>query len=187
MRQQDLNRFKRILVDGYNVLLSTERYASLVDRRGVESSRAAMCADIAAAYWSGRVLVVFDGGGGEGIVRTRIGSVAVVYTKKGVSADEYIKKAAGRQEEPAHLAAVTSDRELAASLHVRGVTIIDSHTFAKLIEEAAGRRRAVARRADADDEVDDEPPEKLYGPGEEEVKRWMKIFGYLDDEEPDGR
>ncbi|RVU96857.1 hypothetical protein EII22_10050 [Coriobacteriales bacterium OH1046] len=93
-------RHELLVVDGYNVIRATERYAHLIDEGDSDPylrAREALLADVAAfAQGSFDPVVVFDGAGNLSPDRPNLssGSVRVVFSSTGQSADEVIEQLA---------------------------------------------------------------------------------------------
>lgn len=89
-----------LVVDGYNVIRATERYAHLIDEGDGDPylrAREALLADVAAfAQGSFDPVVVFDGAGNLSPDRPNLssGSVRVIFSRTGQSADEVIEQLA---------------------------------------------------------------------------------------------
>lgn len=100
-----------LVIDGYNVLMGTPRYARIVER-DLDAARASLTADLGAMAADRRVTVVFDGGSNpqsDGVPRD-IGGVSVVFSPYGVDADSVIEQMAAEARasgEPTEI--VTSD------------------------------------------------------------------------------
>ena len=90
-------RLELLVVDGYNVIRATDRYAHLVDEGDADPylrAREALLADVAAfAQGSYDPVVVFDGAGNLSPERPNLksGSVRVVFSHTGQDADEVIE------------------------------------------------------------------------------------------------
>ena len=93
-------RRELLVVDGYNVIRATDRYAHLIDEGDDDPylrAREALLSDVAAfAQGSYDPVVVFDGAGNLSPERPNLssGSVRVVYSRTGQDADEVIEQLA---------------------------------------------------------------------------------------------
>ncbi len=93
-------RHELLVVDGYNVIRAAERYAHLIDEGDDDPylrAREALLTDVAAfAQGSFDAIVVFDGAGNISPDRPNLssGSVRVVFSRTGQSADEVIEQLA---------------------------------------------------------------------------------------------
>ncbi|MBI5231912.1 MAG: NYN domain-containing protein, partial [Coriobacteriales bacterium] len=85
---------KRLIVDGYNVLMRARAYAELA-RTDLDAARAALVSDVAAfAHGEFRATVVFDGGGNPASlgVPHDVAGVTVLFSPYGVDADAVIEQ-----------------------------------------------------------------------------------------------
>ncbi len=93
-------RLELLVVDGYNVIRATDRYAHLIDEGDADPflrAREALLADVAAfSQGSYDPVVVFDGAGNLSPERPnlRSGSVRVIFSQTGQDADEVIEQLA---------------------------------------------------------------------------------------------
>ena len=80
--------------------------------------------------------IVFDGweGGSAEEERDRISGITIIYSRKGVKADDVIKRMIQKRDE--EILVVTSDRNIADFVSHRGGTAISSPEFEKLINSA---------------------------------------------------
>ena len=102
----------RLIIDGYNLLRSTARYAEDVDR-DLDSARERLSADVGARAGEGQdVTVVFDGGNNphsDGQPRLH-GGITVIFSPAGTDADSVIESlAAAAREAGEDTEVVTSD------------------------------------------------------------------------------
>jgi uncharacterized protein len=154
---------RRLIVDGYNVLHSTPRYASEA-ARDLDAARERLIADLGARAAAGQqVTVVFDGGGNpesDGEPRP-VGGVTVIFSPAGTEADAVIEalaaeaRATGDETE-----IVTSDGATRETSMGGPVTVTRSSAFARELEsderdwrerhDAPRERRTVAGRIDTD-------------------------------------
>jgi uncharacterized protein len=146
-----------LIIDGYN-LIRQSNSLSLVDARNLEQGREALLKRLA-AYKKVRghpIIVVFDGWGGVNLssTRTRHKGIQVVYTGKGETADEWIKRGV---ENVRYGAVVTSDREIQEDAERAGLSAISSDAFERKMEAAlVGNREMMAMD---EGEWEDEPVE----------------------------
>lgn len=152
----------RVIVDGYNLLLGSARYAALA-ARDLDAARIRLIADLGARAAEGEpVTVVFDGAGnptsdGEPL---SIGGVTVVFSPYGVDADTVIEAMAAQAREAGEAAlVVTTDAATRWTALGGTVTVQRSDAFADELasdedgwQEHAGRphRATVSDRMDPD-------------------------------------
>ena len=142
-----------IIIDGYNLIRQSDSLRR-IDRRNLEAGRAELIRRVA-AYRRSRghaVTVVFDGweGGGAHEERLREGGVTIVYSRRGETADEVIKRMAWSQRGK-EIVVVSSDREVADAAVRAGGVAISSPEFEERI--------AVSRDGDIAEEDDERSPE----------------------------
>lgn len=136
-----------LIVDGYNVLRAAKEYASLADR-DLEAARERLVRD-AAAYAAGRYrcTVVFDGGGNPLSDGTphRAGSVTVVFSPHGTSADAVVERLASRARARRRAAlVVSSDTVLRSVTAGGGIDLMRAELFAAEVRAARSERRGGA-------------------------------------------
>jgi hypothetical protein len=125
-----------LIIDGYNLIRQSDTFRRL-DARKLEQGRDALLARLA-AYKKARnhpITVVFDGWGGFSPVSTVQSQqgIMVVYTGKGETADEWIKR---KIEKMQYGAVVTSDRDIGRSAERAGLVVIPSRLFERRMEAA---------------------------------------------------
>ena len=142
----------RIIIDGYNLLHGTPRYAGAMGD-DVVSARERLIADLGARVADGDdVTVVFDGGGNPGSEgeRTAVGGVTVIFSPAGTEADTVIESlAAAAREAGEPVEVVTSDGATRWTAAGGSVTVKRVTTFARELEEDESSWRSgsgVARR-----------------------------------------
>ena len=141
-------RLELLVVDGYNVIRATDRYAHLVDEGDDDPylrAREALLADVAAfAQGSYDPVVVFDGAGNLSPERPnlRSGSVRVIFSRTGQDADEVIEQlAVEARHQGRDTTVATSDNTVRAT--IGGVPVkslssaLISHEFGLVDHEVA--------------------------------------------------
>ncbi len=123
-----------LIIDGYNLIRQSDTFRRL-DARKLEQGREALLARLV-AYQKVRnhpITVVFDGWGGFNLDSTvqRKQGVTVVYTGKGETADDWIKRAL---EKIQYGAVVTSDRDIGRYAERLGIAAIPSRLFERRME-----------------------------------------------------
>lgn len=143
----------KIVIDGYNLIRQSDR---LIDMEAIslETGRKGLV-DLLAEYRMVKpasITVVFDGWESDNIgsSREKVRGVEVLYSGKGVKADDLIMKMADRERE--RIVVVTSDREVANHCMKKGAAVIPSHEFEMKMNMAG-----VGDEYGYDDEEDDEP------------------------------
>jgi predicted RNA-binding protein with PIN domain len=122
-----------VIIDGYNVIHTDDRYSSLA-ARDLDAARARLVADV--SCWStasgSDVVVVFDGGGNpasDGMPH-RIAGIEVRFSPAGVTADAVIEGLARSAREAGQEAVVvTSDAATQWVAMGKGVTRMSSSEF----------------------------------------------------------
>jgi predicted RNA-binding protein with PIN domain len=145
-----------ILIDGYNLIRQSGAFRRF-DRLSLEAGRNALMQSLAAykKQTGHRVTVVFDAREGGFLTeeRDRYGGISVLYSRKGETADDLIKRMIeGRKEE---FVVVTSDRAIADFAARRGVAAIASPVF-----ESRLQRVETARNGDRRFEKDESDEEE---------------------------
>jgi predicted RNA-binding protein with PIN domain len=142
---------RRLIIDGYNLLLSTPRYSAAADA-DLDSARERLIADLGARAADGQqVTVVFDGAGnpfsdGE---PHQVGGVSVIFSAAGSDADSVIEAlAAAAREAGEEAEVVTSDGATRWTSLGGPVVVTRASAFARELvdDEAAwhahGKRKA---------------------------------------------
>jgi len=138
-----------IIIDGYNLIRQSDSLRRL-ERLSLERGRGELIKRIA-GYGRSRghkMTVVFDGwmAGGAEEERLREDGVHIVYSRRGETADEVIKRMA-RAQRGSEIIVVSSDREVADSAVRAGGVAISSPEF----EERMGEEEM--KRTPRDDET----------------------------------
>jgi predicted RNA-binding protein with PIN domain len=127
-----------IIIDGYNLIRQSSTLSAL-DQQDIMLGRDALI-DMLAAYRKmkpHRITVVFDGSNSPlfSPQRNRQRGISMRFSRSGESADDVIKRMAGREREKALV--VSSDREVAAFAASCGAATISARAFEAKIEMAA--------------------------------------------------
>lgn len=130
-----------ILIDGYNLIRQSEAFRRF-DRLSLEMGRNALVQSLAVykKQTGHRVTVVFDAWESGFLTeeRDRHGGIHILYSRKGETADELIKRMIEVRKE--ELVVVTSDRAIADFASRRGVAAIASPLFESRLQRAAAAR-----------------------------------------------
>jgi len=159
-----------LIIDGYNLIRQSDTFRRL-DARKLEQGREALLTRLA-AYKKTRnhpITVVFDGWGGFSPVSTVQSQqgIMVVYTGKGETADDWIKR---KIEKMQYGAVVTSDRDIGRSAERAGLVVIPSRAFERRMEQAlAGDIKGMAM-----DEEEGEEEEFIEAPKKGPARRLSK-------------
>lgn len=151
---------EHVIIDGYNLLHAHPAYATAA-REDIDGARARLVADLAGFAEGGpRTIVVFDGAGNPASDGTphHVGSLTVIFSPSGVSADATIEALAARfRGRGEHVLVVTSDVATRETVRSGTVSVRSSAEFAReLAAEGAARTDSaraprsmpVARRID---------------------------------------
>jgi len=136
----------RIIIDGYNCIRQTDlrRFEDI----SLENGRKELIKRLS-AYKKAKghkVTVVFDGilGGSHSEERDRSAGISIIYSRKGETADEVIKRIVGTSTE--ELLVVSSDREIAFAVERKGFTAVSSPIFARKIADTGSRSSALCEK-----------------------------------------
>jgi len=142
---------RRLIIDGYNLLHGTARYAPLTER-DLDTARERLIADLGSRVAEGAdVTVVFDGGGNpesEGLPHD-IGGVTVIFSPFGTEADSVIESlAAAAREAGESVEVVTSDGATRWTAAGGSVIVTRASSFARELEtdESSWRHESDAER-----------------------------------------
>jgi predicted RNA-binding protein with PIN domain len=154
--QDNETLFMHILIDGYNLIRQSATFRRF-DRLSLEAGRNSLIQSLAAykRRTGYRVTVIFDAAEGGFLTeeRDRYGGVSVLYSRRGETADDLIKRMVeGRKEE---FVVVTSDRAIADFAARRGVAAIASPVFESRLQRAETARNG-DRRFEKDEPDEDE-------------------------------
>lgn len=168
-----------LVVDGYNVIYGTPRYAELLDEPSPGSldhdvavrAREALVADVAAfAQGSYEARIVFDGAGNVSPTRDdyRVAGVTLVFSPAGTQADPVIERmVTDARDAGRRVTVVTSDATIQATVFGDGVTRISSRMLAGEVAAMTSERdRDVAampaQHLTVGDRLSPEVREKLF-------------------------
>lgn len=122
-----------ILIDGYNLIRQSERFAEQERRGGLEAGRTALIR--ALATWrratGDRVVVVFDGDEGIGFVpgASRQEGVAVIFSRPPDSADDVIEAHVRKRHGKKAVLVVSSDRRILDAARRERVAAMKAEDF----------------------------------------------------------
>lgn len=165
-----------ILIDGYNLIRQSETFRRF-ERVSLEAGRNALLRSLDAyrKRTGRRVTVVFDAreGGFLREERDRCGGIDCLYSRKGETADDLIKRMVEERKE--EFVVVTSDRAIAEFALRRGVAAIASPVFESRLLQAGAEPDGEARfgkdEPEADERDPDQPGAKKKGPSHRLSKR----------------
>lgn len=144
-------------IDGYNLL-----FHSSFESKTLKEGRKQIIDSLMDTKFS--LTLVFDGKGADLPDRTHRGSLEIVYTLKGQSADAYILEALSLVKNPKVYTVVTSDKKLASVCCQMGAYAQPIDSFLALLKKS----RIFTK------------PEKPFKDSERESNRLLKIFMELD-------
>lgn len=143
----DVSRF---IIDGYNVIGSDRRYASLANQ-DLDAARARLVEDaVSFASTERHITIVFDGGGNPASDGSphHIAGIAVLFSPSGASADDLIEVLARRSRERGEqTVVVTSDAQTQWTVMGGSVTRMSSAEFMReMTTDADERREHISRK-----------------------------------------
>jgi predicted RNA-binding protein with PIN domain len=129
---------RHLIVDGYNLLMGSPRYAAET-ARDIDAARERLIADLGARATTGeRITVVFDGASNpasDGEPRT-IAGVSVIFSPSGTDADTVIEALASQAREAGESTAiVTSDAATRWTATGGAVTVVRAAAFAQELDD----------------------------------------------------
>ncbi len=131
---------RTLIVDGYNVVATSERYRRLAEA-DLESARAALVGDVVTFAADGyRAIVVFDGAGNPESTGAphRVPGAVVVFSAHGVDADAVIEALVHRYRERGEdVIVVTSDAQTQWAVLGPGVSRMSAGEFVAALESAS--------------------------------------------------
>lgn len=145
-----------IYIDGYNMIRQSIRLRRF-ERHSLEAGRTALI-DWLAQYRTRknhRITVVFDGwvSGAAREERDYSGGIGMIYSPKGVKADEVLKRIIASSDED--ILVISSDREIASYAVRRGKAALSSPEFESIVE-----RQFAAPGSDFSEGKDEEEDDK---------------------------
>ncbi len=149
-----------LILDGYNLIWALDRYREPA-RSGFDSAREQLVNDaLKASGWTGRTIVlVFDAHGSPEPERSQSlagGTVRVIYSAAGNSADDVIERLAARLE--GDLTIYTADFAIQRTALAHGARRATPREFAELLDElpALTRRPSSPNRSTISDRLSPE-------------------------------
>lgn len=144
-------------IDGYNLLFRLS-----AETKNFEEARKQIIDSLVDTKFS--LTLVFDGKGVDLPHRTHKGSLEIIYTSRGQSADAYILEEISLVKNPEVYTIVTSDKKLAAICCQIGAYTQTIDSFLALLQKS----RTITTR------------EKPFKDSDKEFRRLLKIFTELD-------
>ncbi len=161
----------RVYIDGYNLLFSLEiREGSLEEMREELLSRLRE----ALTNRPGDFTIVFDAARGTSFSSGHLGTLEIVFTEPGMSADDYLLREFASSPHARSSLLVTSDRKLAKEAQWLGVKVVDARLFWQKMARWSCQEREASPSKDGP-----APPHKRKVrplPDAMERERWLKIF-----------
>jgi len=159
----------RLIIDGYNVLHSSERYRRLIND-DIDAARSRLVEDVAAHVAGGPwTMIVFDGAGNPASdgVPHHIAGIAVLFSKSGTSADSVIEGLARRgRERGDRVTVVTSDAVMQQTVFAGEVSRMSSAEFVNHLTAASDdwleHAPTGSLRGRLEDRLDDQVRSTLY-------------------------
>ena len=126
-----------VIIDGYNVIRRSNQL-SMLDLQDIQEGREGL-QDMMAAYRQARghrITIVFDGQHAShlGMQRHRVKGMQVLFSGKGETADDVIKRMAAKEGE--RVLIVSSDREIIRFAASRGAATIGAREFEQKVSTA---------------------------------------------------
>lgn len=155
-----------IMIDGYNLIRQSDTFRRF-DRLSLEAGRNALIQSLAAykRRTGHRVTVIFDAAEGGFLMeeRDRQGRINVLYSRKGETADDLIKRMIEERKED--IVVVTSDHGIADFAFRRGVVSVASPVFESRLQHAGVAPNGDARfQKDAPEKSELEDRHSASGP-----------------------
>ncbi|MBN1545693.1 MAG: NYN domain-containing protein [Syntrophaceae bacterium] len=155
-----------IVIDGYNLIRQSDmlrRYEKI----SLEEGRKALVQRVSLykKQRGHRITVIFDGweGGSADEERDRQAGIDIIYSRRGVKADDVIKKIVQRGGDD--LVVITSDRDIMHFTTRRGFTAISSPEFEEKMLSMGNHDGESGTMANRDEDTDDmKPGLKKKGP-----------------------
>jgi len=149
-----------IIIDGYNLIRQSDTLRRF-EKSSLEEARRALVRFLLPYRQARnhRMTIVFDGwkSGSPLEERDREGGMDIVYSCRGITADDVIKRLAATSGE--EILVVTSDRDIASFVERRGKTAISSHDFEDVISMKTWETTPTQEMGkDKDEEEDDHGP-----------------------------
>lgn len=129
-----------LIIDGYNLIRQSDAFRQS-EKVSLEEGRHALLRSLSQyrKRTGHRLTVVFDAwaSGSPEVERDRYGGIAILYSQRGRTADDLIKRMVRERREA--LVVVTSDRDISDFAARRGVPAVSSPDFeARMLEAAPG-------------------------------------------------
>ena len=163
-----------IIIDGYNLIFAVSEFEQIIDRKNLETARAALLMALSPYKEKTRqeLTVVFDGRDKPGdehldLSQKQLHEGITVVFSKGTTADEDIMDLIGSSQNPKNTCIVTSDKKILRSARSSGCKVAEPREFFERITPRTGKRRTSPHA---------EPALKYQEVSEEQVGYWLKIF-----------
>jgi predicted RNA-binding protein with PIN domain len=154
-------------IDGYNLLFYLPQLG--LSKVSFEEKRRALILEIhqQAKDLSIQMTLVFDASdeGEQYDSRSHLGSLEIIYTHPGKSADEAILEAVGLSKTPSNLSVITSDKELASKASYLGANVLSLPRFLEFLFKKRRQKNRLER--DSSKDFQDSP---------QEIQRLLQLF-----------
>lgn len=154
-----------ILIDGYNLIRQSVELRRF-ERQSLEAGRQALLNWLAGYRLrkSHAVTVVFDGwiNGSPLEERDYYAGIAILYSSRGVKADDVIKRIVSVSDE--EILVVSSDREITSHAARRGKASLSSLEFESIVNQCLGAPADMESSGTKEDDEEDQRPVSKKGP-----------------------
>jgi predicted RNA-binding protein with PIN domain len=154
-----------IYIDGYNLIRQSIRLRRF-ERQSLEAGRNALLEWLARYKRTKdhRITVVFDGwlGGSAKEERDYANGIFIIYSPKGVKADEVLKRIIASSDED--ILVISSDREIASYAVRRGKAALSSPEFESIVERQFAAPGSDFSEGKDEEEDDESRPVSKKGP-----------------------
>lgn len=147
----DYTHSDHLLLDGYNLIHAIPRFQHIMKKEGMDVARARFEDYARCLHDPGKVRLtyVYDGQGGKDEVHQLIPKdpgLAVVFTQKGISADEFIERIIAGSNNPESIQVATNDMAIVLTFRTLGAFSINADELVNRIDDLVRAQTRVINR-----------------------------------------
>ena len=147
----DYRNSDHLMLDGYNLIHAIDRFRGIMKREGMDTARARFEDYTRCLHEPGRVrlTIVYDGQGAKDEVQQLIPKdpgLALVFTQKGTSADEFIERIIAGADHPENIQVATNDLAIVLTFRTLGAFSMNAEELELRVDELVRSEKRVMDR-----------------------------------------
>ena len=147
----DYRNSDHLMLDGYNLIHAIDRFRGILKREGMDAAKSRFEDYTRCLHEPGRVrlTIVYDGQGAKDEVQQLIPKdpgLAIVYTQKGTSADEFIERIIAGADQPQNIQVATNDLAIVLTFRTLGAFSMNAEELVDRVDDLVRIQKRVIDR-----------------------------------------